>query len=551
MPCARQARPTAASRRCRRGRGASFPRRRPAWRSSRRLRGRHPNRKHTHELGKHLPPVRPIVHPGFDDDLVGHGEDVEIPIEKGRELGETALVLGAAPHVKEGCARRETRVVEEHGVEIILPKHVLHGVVAERALERGAEEEGHGLHRGPAHLLDIRRQPAGRAEKAGLRERPAQGSIPTHRDAGHEPRAARGRRAIARVHERHERFREERRIARNAARRVDEPGAHAARRDDEHLGQSPGAHLGIERIGEPFAEENFLVSAAVMEKVQDREAARGRGVIRRRCHDEDADRRRKRRRGDPFLAASGRRVRREGREDESEGGGRGIGRAISLSLARAGATVVLASRTANEVERTKEEIEAEGGKALAVATDVTSRASVQALAARAKEATGRIDIVVNSAGVFVWKALANLEEAEWDRILDTNLKASYLLVRAALPALVASGHGRILNVSSIHGTVGDANVVAHCAAKFGLVGLTKALAAELRGVGVTVNALCPGSTDNKSRELSSRPHVAPLKEKLDAHDVAAAALFLVSPAAATISGAVLDVWGGTTVSITG
>src|ERR1019366_6940354 len=182
----------------------------------------------------------------------------------------------------------------------------------------------------------------------------------------------------------------------------------------------------IERIGEPFAEENFLVSAAVMEKVQDREAARGRGVIRRRCHDEDADRRRKRRRGDPFLAASGRRVRREGREDESEGGGtergavqgvilgvpanlasmsrgaaenarilegetaivtgggRGIGRAISLALARAGATVVLASRTADEVERTKEEIEAEGGKALAVATDVTSRASVEALAARAK-----------------------------------------------------------------------------------------------------------------------------------------------------------------------
>src|ERR1019366_10029779 len=233
------------------------------------------------------------------------------------------------------------------------------------------------------------------------------------------------------------------------------------------------------------------------------------------------------------------------------GGGRGIGRAISLSLARAGATVVLASRTANEVERTKEEIEREGGKALAVATDVTSRASVEALAARAKEATGRIDIVVNCAGVFVWKALANLEEVEWDRILDTNLKASDLLVHAALPSLIACGRGRIINVSSIHGTVGEGKVVAHCAAKFGLVGFTKALAAELRGAGVTVNALCPGSTDNKSLELSGRPRTAPLQEKLDAHDVAEAALFLVSPAAAAISGAGLDVWGGTSVSITG
>jgi meso-butanediol dehydrogenase/(S,S)-butanediol dehydrogenase/diacetyl reductase len=233
------------------------------------------------------------------------------------------------------------------------------------------------------------------------------------------------------------------------------------------------------------------------------------------------------------------------------GGGRGIGRAISLALARAGATVVAASRSADEVERTKKEIEGAGGKALALATDVTSRAAVEALVALAKEATGRLDIVVNNAGVFVWKEIANLEEAEWDRILDTNLKASYLLVRAALPSLVACGRGRIINVSSIHGTVGEANVVAHCAAKFGLVGFTKALAAELRGVGVTVNALCPGATDNKSLELSGRPRPSPLKEKLDAHDVAEAALFLVSPAAASISGAVLDVWGGTSVSITG
>jgi NAD(P)-dependent dehydrogenase (short-subunit alcohol dehydrogenase family) len=233
------------------------------------------------------------------------------------------------------------------------------------------------------------------------------------------------------------------------------------------------------------------------------------------------------------------------------GAGRGLGRAISLVLARTGATVAVASRSADEVERTRREIEAAGGKALAIATDVTSRTAVEALVERTREATGRLDIVVNNAGVFMWKALANLEEGEWDRILDTNLKASYLLVHAALPLLIACGRGRIINVSSIHGTVGEANVVAHCAAKFGLVGFTKALAAELRGAGVTVNALCPGSMDNKSVELSGRPRSAPLQEKLDAHDVAEAALFLVSPAAVAISGAVLDVWGGTSVSITG
>jgi NAD(P)-dependent dehydrogenase (short-subunit alcohol dehydrogenase family) len=233
------------------------------------------------------------------------------------------------------------------------------------------------------------------------------------------------------------------------------------------------------------------------------------------------------------------------------GAGRGLGRAISLVLARAGATVAVASRSADEVERTRREIEGAGGKALAIATDVTSKTAVEALVERTREATGRLDIVVNNAGVFVWKALANLEESEWDRILDTNLKASYLLVHAALPALIACGRGRIINVSSIHGTVGEANVVAHCAAKFGLVGFTKALAAELRGAGVTVNALCPGSTDNKSLEPSVRPRTAPLQEKLDAHDVAEAALFLVSPAAAAISGAVLDIWGGTSISITG
>jgi len=233
------------------------------------------------------------------------------------------------------------------------------------------------------------------------------------------------------------------------------------------------------------------------------------------------------------------------------GAGRGIGRAIALRFARAGATVILASRTEEQLSQTAAEVATLGGQAIAVPADVSVKGDVVQLVARALEETGRLDIIVNNAGVFIWKALANLDEAEWDRILGTNLKSAYLLIHAALPALIESGHGRILNISSIHGTIGDANVVAHCAAKFGLVGLTKALARELREVGVTVNALCPGSTDNKSRSLDHEPHGAPLKEKLHAEDVAESALFLVSPAARTISGAVLDVWGGTYVAIRG
>src|ERR1039457_384920 len=107
------------------------------------------------------------------------------------------------------------------------------------------------------------------------------------------------------------------------------------------------------------------------------------------------------------------------------GAGRGLGRAISLVLARAGATVAVASRSADEIERTRRGVEGAGGEAPAIATDVTSKAAGEALVERTREATGRLDIVVNNAGVFVWKALANLEEGAGDGLLDTHLKASY------------------------------------------------------------------------------------------------------------------------------
>jgi 3-oxoacyl-[acyl-carrier protein] reductase len=233
------------------------------------------------------------------------------------------------------------------------------------------------------------------------------------------------------------------------------------------------------------------------------------------------------------------------------GAGRGIGRAIARAFAEAGATVVLAARTPADIDRTAGEIARAGGRAVTHPADVTRKGDMETLVRRAVDATGRLDILVNNAGVFLMKTLAELEEAEWDRVLSTNLKSAYLLIHAALPSLASSARGRILNIASIHGTVGEGNVVAHCAAKFGLVGLTKALASELRNAGITVNAICPGSTESETEGGARRLHKAPLVEKLNDEDVAEAALFLVSPAAASITGAVLDVWGGTRLEIRG
>lgn len=239
----------------------------------------------------------------------------------------------------------------------------------------------------------------------------------------------------------------------------------------------------------------------------------------------------------------------EGQTAIVTGGGRGIGRAIALVLAREGATVVIASRTVSEVERTVADIKGQGGKAIAVPTDVMSKKSVDALVAATLAETKRIDIVINNAGIFVWKGFAQLEEEEWDRILATNLKSAYLLTQAALPALTNSGKGNVVNISSIHGLVGDANFTAHCAAKFGLIGLTKALAEELREVGIRVNAVNPGQTDNKNLDIAPAARAKPLKEILNATDIAEAVLFLASPAAAAITGSVIDVWGGTTAAV--
>ncbi len=224
------------------------------------------------------------------------------------------------------------------------------------------------------------------------------------------------------------------------------------------------------------------------------------------------------------------------------GGGRGIGRSIALAFASEGARVSVFSRSPQR--------QAEGTEPLSVfACDVTDRDQVETAVAKARDDSGPVDALVNNAGVFLWKPFLSLTPEEWDRVIATNLTGAFNFCRTVVPEMAARMTGRIVNVSSIHGLHGDANLSAHCAAKFGLIGLTQSLAKELRGHNITVNAVCPGTTNNREPEEESLPRKAPLAEKLRPRDVASAVLWLASDEAAGITGASIEIYGGTHVTI--
>jgi 2-hydroxycyclohexanecarboxyl-CoA dehydrogenase len=221
------------------------------------------------------------------------------------------------------------------------------------------------------------------------------------------------------------------------------------------------------------------------------------------------------------------------------GGGRGIGRAITTAFESEGARVSVFSRTPGSAR----------GRVAAFACDVSDRKQVEQTIAKARDASGPIDVLVNNAGMFLWKPFLKLAPEEWDRVIATNLTGAYNFCRAVVPEMAARLSGRIVNVSSIHGLHGDANLSAHCAAKFGLIGLTQSLAKELREHNVTVNAVCPGTTDNRELEAEIPARQAPLSEKLRPRDVASAVLWLASEEAAGITGASIEIFGGTRVTI--
>ena len=232
------------------------------------------------------------------------------------------------------------------------------------------------------------------------------------------------------------------------------------------------------------------------------------------------------------------------------GASRGIGRAIALRFAEEGAHVALVARNVADLEKTAREIEESGGHAIAVPADVTERGATERCVRLTEQGLGPIDILVNNAGVFLYGPFLESTPEQWDLVLSTNLTGAANFCRAVLPGMVARGRGRIVNVASIHGMRGEANLVSHSAAKFGVIGLTQSLAREFRSHNIAVNAVCPGAVENRLEEPQDGER-APLLEKLWPRDVAGTVLFLASDDAAAITGATLEVFGGTHLVIEG
>ena len=230
------------------------------------------------------------------------------------------------------------------------------------------------------------------------------------------------------------------------------------------------------------------------------------------------------------------------------GAGTGIGRAIALAYVQEGASVVLVGRTQETLAKVAEEVVALGGEALVVRASVSKPPDVRRVVEETLARFGKIQILVNNAGVFIYKGFLDLSLKDWDDTIDTNLKGIFLCCQAVLPGMVKQKQGNIINISSIHGKIGDANLAAHCASKFGVIGLTQALAREVIDHNINVNVICPGQV--KSNWVDE-PEVlpTPLSTRLKPADVARVAVFLASPDSSIMTGSVIDVFGGTSLRI--
>jgi len=220
------------------------------------------------------------------------------------------------------------------------------------------------------------------------------------------------------------------------------------------------------------------------------------------------------------------------------GASRGIGRAIALRLAEAGADVALWAREVPPLQRVADEVTALGARAQVASCDVADPAAVHRAAELVRANLAPVTIVVNNAGIVVRKPTVVLSDAEWRRVLAVNLDGSFYVTRAFLPDLIRAS-GRVINISSISGREGTALLSAYCAAKHGVIGLTRALAEELRAAKVSVNAICPGSVDT----AMLREGMPGASSDMSPDDIARTALFLAHAAPSALTGACIDVYG--------
>ena len=241
----------------------------------------------------------------------------------------------------------------------------------------------------------------------------------------------------------------------------------------------------------------------------------------------------------------------EGKVALVTGGSRGIGRAIALKLAGEGAAVAINyAGNAKAAEEVKASIEAAGGKAMVVQADVSSAEAVDAMVEAVVNELGGIDILVNNAGITRDGLLMRMKEADWDAVINTNLKGVFYCTKAVSKLMMKKRSGRIVNMASVVGLTGNAGQANYAAAKSGVIGFSKSIAKELASRGITVNMVAPGYIEtDMTAVLSDKVREAmistvPLARAGQAEDVAGAVLFLVSDMASYITGQVINVDGG-------